>query len=126
MVPPFDAATHTRAAVVSAISLYGTPVQPTSTKRPQVISSVATVIPEIGFDEEPISPVMRLETVTKKNPNKPIRIPETRLIPSSCAAHIITATPNDPPPTTGIGRAPPALATRARAPPPPPLRPLPA
>src|SRR5260370_40224616 len=104
MVPPFDAATHTRAAVVSAISLYGTPVQPTSTKRPQVISSVATVIPEIGFDEEPISPVMRLETVTKKNQNKTIRIAETRLILRIRPAQIITAMASDPPATTVIGR----------------------
>ena len=26
-------------------------------------------MPEIGFDDEPICPVMRLETVTKKKPN---------------------------------------------------------
>ena len=32
------------------------------------MSSVATVMPEIGFEDEPISPVMRLETVTKKKP----------------------------------------------------------
>ncbi len=34
----------------------------------QVSSSVATVIPEIGFDDEPISPVRRDETVTKRKP----------------------------------------------------------
>ena len=33
-----------------------------------VNNSVATVIPEIGFDEEPISPVRRDETVTKTKP----------------------------------------------------------
>ena len=30
--------------------------------------SVAMVMPEIGFDDEPMSPVMRDETVAKKNP----------------------------------------------------------
>src|SRR5436190_2138291 len=30
--------------------------------------SVATVIPEIGFDDDPISPVRRDDTVTKRNP----------------------------------------------------------
>ena len=34
----------------------------------QVNASVATVIPEIGFDDEPISPVNREETVTNKKP----------------------------------------------------------
>ena len=34
----------------------------------QVSSSVATVMPEIGLDDEPISPVSRDETVTNRNP----------------------------------------------------------
>ena len=50
------------------------PVQPRTTKIRQVSSSVATVIPEIGFDDEPISPVRRDETVTKRNPKTTIRI----------------------------------------------------
>ena len=33
------------------------------------MSSVATVILEIGFDEEPISPVRREDTVTNRKPN---------------------------------------------------------
>ena len=37
-------------------------------KTRQVSSSVATVIPEIGFDDEPISPVSREETVTNRKP----------------------------------------------------------
>ena len=40
----------------------------------QVSSNVATVMPEIGFDEEPISPVSRDETVTNRKPNATIRI----------------------------------------------------
>ena len=42
--------------------------------------SVAIVMPEIGFDDEPIRPVMRDETVAKKKPNSTIRI-ETRMLP---------------------------------------------
>src|SRR5512139_4044379 len=47
--------------------------QPATTKIRQVTSSVAIVIPEIGFDDEPISPTMREETATKKKPNTTIR-----------------------------------------------------
>ena len=39
-----------------------------------VMISVAIVMPEIGFDEEPMSPVMRDETVAKKKPKTTIRI----------------------------------------------------
>ena len=39
-----------------------------------VMISVAMVMPEIGFDEEPISPVMRDDTVAKKKPKSTIRI----------------------------------------------------
>src|SRR5205085_6488402 len=34
----------------------------------------AIVIPEIGFDDVPMSPVIRDETVTKKNPKMIVRI----------------------------------------------------
>ena len=34
---------------------------------------MAIVMPEIGFDEVPIRPVMRDETVTKKKPKTMIR-----------------------------------------------------
>ena len=37
-------------------------------------------MPEIGFDEEPISPVNREETVTKRNPKR-----TTRMAPASPA-----------------------------------------
>ena len=42
--------------------------------------SVAMVMPEIGFDEEPIRPVMRDDTVAKKKPKSTIRI-DTRMLP---------------------------------------------
>src|SRR5436190_12355206 len=49
---------------------------PRVAKIKQVSASVATVIPEIGFDDEPISPVKRDETVTNKKPK-----PRTRTAP---------------------------------------------
>ena len=49
------------------------PVQPSATKIVQVRISVAIVMPETGFDEEPMSPTMREETVTKKNPKMTTR-----------------------------------------------------
>ena len=36
---------------------------------------VAIVIPEMGFDDVPMSPVIRDETVTKKKPKTTIRTP---------------------------------------------------
>ncbi len=49
-------------------------------KTPQVSSSVATVIPEMGFDEDPISPVRRELTVTNRKPKTTIRIAPTTFI----------------------------------------------
>src|SRR6476620_2449352 len=69
VVPPFEAAMHTTAATVSAVSVAALPVWPISTKPRQVNNSVATVMPEIGFDDEPISPVSRDETVTNRKQN---------------------------------------------------------
>ena len=52
-------------------------VRPSATKTTQVAISVAIVMPEIGFDEVPMMPTMREDTVTKKNPktttSRPIR-----------------------------------------------------
>ena len=45
------------------------PDQPTAMKMEQVRISVAIVIPEIGFEDDPIRPTMRDDTVTKKKPN---------------------------------------------------------
>ncbi len=39
----------------------------------QVMSSVATVMPEMGFEDEPISPVSREDTVTKRKPRITMR-----------------------------------------------------
>ena len=40
---------------------------------------MAIVIPEIGFDEVPIRPVMRDDTVTKRNPKTITRIAARKL-----------------------------------------------
>src|ERR1022692_2330976 len=47
----------------------------------QVSRSVAIVMPEIGFDEDPISPVSRDETVTKRKPKTTMRTAPTSLVP---------------------------------------------
>ena len=69
-MPPFEAATQTTAAMESARTLSRELVQPNARKIKQVSMSVATVIPDMGFEEEPISPVSLEDTVTKRNPNK--------------------------------------------------------
>ena len=50
------------------------------TKIEQVRISVAIVMPEIGFDEVPMRPVIRDETVTKKNPKMMVRM-AARILP---------------------------------------------
>src|SRR5271163_3801869 len=52
VVPPLEAAMQTIAAVVSAIERYCTPTHPMARKRRHVRRSVATVIPEMGFDDD--------------------------------------------------------------------------
>src|SRR5262245_13933042 len=51
-----------------ATTLSAADVIPRDRKMRHVSASVATVMPEIGFDEEPISPVKRDDTVTNKKP----------------------------------------------------------
>src|SRR5689334_15644739 len=66
-VPPACAAAmQTIAPTHNATGAYASPVQPSVTKIVHVKISVAIVMPEIGFDEVPIRPVIREETVTKK------------------------------------------------------------
>src|SRR5437764_10696658 len=73
VVPPFDEAMQTMPPIESAVTKKGGAVQPMTRKTRQVSKSVATVIPEIGFEEEPTSPVKRDETVTKRNPKATMR-----------------------------------------------------
>src|SRR5204862_2252856 len=72
VVPPFDAAMQTMPPMESAVTKKGGPVQPTTRKTKQVRSNVATVMPEIGLEDDPISPVSREETVTNRKPNATI------------------------------------------------------
>src|ERR1043166_2831097 len=51
-VPPFDEAIQTIAPIDNAVTKYCGPVQPMSTKARHVRSNVATVIPDVGDDDE--------------------------------------------------------------------------
>ena len=76
--------------------------------------SVAIVMPEIGFDEVPISPVMRDDTVAKKNPKIRIRT-AARALPCVGRRGVTvrnTASSSDPPRTTVIGMS---RSVRSRA-----------
>src|SRR5574338_205752 len=80
VAPAFAAAIQTTAPTHSATGEYQSPVQPSATKMVHVRMSVAIVMPETGLDDEPISPTIRDETVTKKKPNTITRT-ETRMLP---------------------------------------------
>src|ERR1051326_9351375 len=74
LVPPLEAAIQTMPPIESAVTKYGGAVQPIIKNTRHVSSNVATVIPEIGFDDEPTSPVSRDETVTNRKPRIIINI----------------------------------------------------
>src|SRR5512137_230505 len=93
------------AATDRAATLYGALTHPSARKVRLVSSSVATVIPEIGFDELPISPVNRELTVTKRNPNTTMRTAPRRLILSDGASVQATTTPRAPAQTIQAGRS---------------------
>src|SRR5437762_1665868 len=63
VVPPFEAAMQTMPPIDNAVTKYGGAVQPMIKNTRHVSNSVATVMPEIGFDDDPISPVSRDDTV---------------------------------------------------------------
>src|SRR5271163_1351124 len=75
VVPPLEEAMQTTPAIESAVSRYSGATQPRATKMRQTSKSVAIVIPEIGFDDEPITPVIRELTVTNRNPNNTTSAP---------------------------------------------------
>ncbi len=77
----------------------------------QVNSNVATVMPEMGFDDEPISPVSREETVTNKNPKTTIRIAPSRFMCNVRAARIAAITITTPVATNFIERSRSVLST---------------
>ena len=66
-----------------------------------VSSSVATVMPEIGLEDEPISPVRREETVTKRKPKATIRTAPSKFKRRfSCGAIMMTTSKAMIPPMT--------------------------
>src|SRR3954463_3880537 len=73
----------------------------------QVRIRVAIVIPEIGLDEDPINPVMRDETVTKKKPNTSSSTAARTLPWVGIPGIPIMKMPSssDPPMTIAIGRS---------------------
>src|SRR5262249_21347205 len=98
-------AMHTMAPTPNAMGEYMSPVQPSATNSRHVRIRVAMVMPEIGFDEVPIRPVMRDDTVAKKNPKTRISIAATTLPyvgrPGTTVRN--TARNREPPSTTLIG-----------------------
>ena len=69
VAPALAAAIQIIPPTTRAMGSYALPVQPTAIKIKQVPIKVAMVIPLMGLLEEPISPTIREETVTKKAPN---------------------------------------------------------
>src|ERR1700694_2097825 len=93
------------AAIDSAATLYGGVTQPSARKRSDTMSSVATVIPEMGFDEEPTSPVSRELTVTKRKPSTRMRKEPRMLILSDGTSAQVTTSTSEPTPTSQSGRS---------------------
>ena len=72
-------------------------------KTRHVRSSVATVMPEVGHEEEPISPVRCDETVTKRNPITTMRsAPNKFHCRCSCGAIMIARRSAITPPMTNF------------------------
>src|SRR5215218_3035974 len=120
VAPAFAAAMQTTAPTQSAIGEYHSPVQPSATKIVQVRIRVAIVMPEIGLDDDPISPTMRDETVTKKKPKITTRMDATKLpcVGSRGATARKRARSTVPTSTSVIGMS---RSVRVRAAAPPPL-----
>ena len=110
------------AAMESAAILYGADVQPSAKKMSEVMSSVATVMPLIGFDELPTSPVSRELTVTKRNPRTRMRTAPRMLILSEGANMQAMTRTAEPTPTTQRGRSLSVRGIRTGVPPTPALR----
>src|SRR5437879_624363 len=84
-------------------------VMPIARNKKQVSMSVATVMPEMGLDDEPISPVKRDETVTKRKPNSTTRtapkMAEPQLISSPRYQVRMTMSARQPKSTTFIDKS---------------------
>ncbi len=98
-----EEAMQTMPPIESAVTKYFGPVQPTKRKTRQVRSSVATVMPEIGLEEDPISPVRREETVTKRKPKPTMRSAPRRFhCRCSCGTTMMTRRRAMQPPMTNF------------------------
>src|SRR6185437_11192152 len=115
-VPPaFDDATHTTPPMVSASAENAAPVQCATKNMAHVAISVAIAIPLIGFDELPINPQIRDDTVTNKNPNTTtntaaIKFESTPVFAPGIgrkvsSAHIMATTISEPSTTTFIEKS---------------------
>src|SRR5207253_10698566 len=103
VVPPFEEAMQTMPPIESAVTKYVGPVQPMMRKTRQVRRSVATVMPEVGHEEEPISPVRCDETVVKRNPIATMSsAPNKFHCKCSCGAIIIISSSAIVPPMTSF------------------------
>ena len=67
--------------------------------------SAAMVMPEIGLALVPISPVIRDDTVTKKNPKTTISRAPSRFTPICGSTVSSSASPSEPTIVTQIGRS---------------------
>jgi hypothetical protein len=104
-VPPFEQAMHTMPPTESAVTYHAPPVQPTSRNTRQVSMRVAMVMPETGFEEEPISPVSREDTVTNSAPKITTISAPSRFMCSEGASMIIASSTRMPMPTNFIDRS---------------------
>ena len=95
---------HTTPPMLSASTRCSIPVQPTARKISAVSSTVATVMPLIGFEELPICPVTRLETVTNRNAKNNASVAPTMPIAIGGTNAVISTRTATPIITTLIGR----------------------
>src|ERR1700691_3455274 len=106
---------HTTPPIVMARAPKAGAVHPFTRKMAEVAMRVAIVMPETGFEELPINPTMREETVTKRNPKMATSTAAARLASQlTCAPgtglkvrkkNIINTRTTDPPTTTLKGRS---------------------
>src|SRR6266849_5356064 len=96
-------AMQTTAAMLRAATLYGAETQPSAKKMSETIRSVATVMPEMGLEELPTSPVRRELTVTKRKPRTRMSSEPSTLILKEGTSAQTTTMASDPTPTTQSG-----------------------
>src|SRR5262249_33455946 len=84
---------------------YGAETQPNARKMSETMISVATVMPEMGFDELPTSPVRRELTVTKRKPSTSSSTAPSTLILKEGMSVQTTTSRSEPAPATHSGRS---------------------